>query len=276
MHAGILTAPIKRRPLTQIIPWAASIGARALEVDVAGDSAFPVTADAAAVAAVRQSLDDHGVRISSLACYVRLLGGTAEQDAHARDQVFQAIDLAAQLGVGVVCTIGGFPVAGKTKFQTIAEDAPAAFRPILDRAGEHGIKIALENWFATNMQHLDHWQAMFSAIPDAHFGLNFDPSHLAWPGIDYIGAVSEFRDRIFHVHAKDVLADEARLGRVGSIGEGWWRYTLPGYGRLRWGEFITALRDIGYDDVLSVEHEDRAFGADEGFVRAVRYLNTLI
>jgi sugar phosphate isomerase/epimerase len=276
MHAGILTAPIKRRPLTQIIPWAASIGARALEVDVAGDSAFPVTADAATVEAVRQSLDAHGVRISSLACYVRLLGGTAEQDAHARSQVLQAIDLAAQLGVGVVCTIGGFPVAGKSKLQTIAEDAPAAFRPILDRAGERGIKIALENWFATNMQHLDHWQAMFSAVPDAHFGLNFDPSHLAWPGIDYIGAVSEFRDRIFHVHAKDVLVDEARLGRVGSIGEGWWRYTLPGYGRLRWGEFITALRDIGYDDVLSVEHEDRAFGADEGFVRAVRYLNTLV
>jgi sugar phosphate isomerase/epimerase len=276
MHAGILTAPIKRRPLTQIIPWAASIGARALEVDVAGDSAFPVTADAATVEAVRQSLDAHGVRISSLACYVRLLGGTAEQDAHARSQVLQAIDLAAQLGVGVVCTIGGFPVAGKSKLQTIAEDAPAAFRPILDRAGERGIKIALENWFATNMQHLDHWQAMFSAVPDAHFGLNFDPSHLAWPGIDYIGAVSEFRDRIFHVHAKDVLVDVARLGRVGSIGEGWWRYTLPGYGRLRWGEFITALRDIGYDDVLSVEHEDRAFGADEGFVRAVRYLNTLV
>lgn len=276
MHAGILTAPIKRRPLTQIIPWAASIGARALEVDVAGDSAFPVTADAATVEAVRQSLDIHGVRISSLACYVRLLGGTAEQDAHARSQVLQAIDLAAQLGVGVVCTIGGFPVAGKSKLQTIAEDAPAAFRPILDRAGERGIKIALENWFATNMQHLDHWQAMFSAVPDAHFGLNFDPSHLAWPGIDYIGAVSEFRDRIFHVHAKDVLVDEARLGRVGSIGEGWWRYTLPGYGRLRWGEFITALRDIGYDDVLSVEHEDRAFGADEGFLRAVRYLNSLV
>jgi len=276
MHAGILTAPIKRRPLTQIIPWAASIGARALEVDVAGDSAFPVTADAATVEAVRQSLDAHGVRISSLACYVRLLGGTAEQDAHARSQVLQAIDLAAQLGVGVVCTIGGFPVAGKSKLQTIAEDAPAAFRPILDRAGERGIKIALENWFATNMQHLDHWQAMFSAVPDAHFGLNFDPSHLAWPGIDYIGAVSEFRDRIFHVHAKDVLVDEARLGRVGSIGEGWWRYTLPGYGRLRWGEFITALRDIGYDDVLSVEHEDRAFGADEGFLRAVRYLNSLV
>jgi sugar phosphate isomerase/epimerase len=276
MHAGILTAPIKRRPLAQIIPWAASIGAQALEVDVAGDSAFPVTADAAAVEAVRQSLAAHGVRISSLACYVRVLGGTAEQDAHARSQVLQAIDLAAQLGVGVVCTIGGFPVAGKSKLQTIAEDAPAAFRPILDHAGERGIKIALENWFATNMQHLDHWQAMFSAVPDAHFGLNFDPSHLAWPGIDYIGAVSEFRDRIFHVHAKDVLIDEARLGRVGSIGEGWWRYTLPGYGRLRWGEFITALRDIGYDDVLSVEHEDRAFGADEGFVRAVRYLNTLV
>ncbi|HMO58123.1 MAG TPA: sugar phosphate isomerase/epimerase family protein [Roseiflexaceae bacterium] len=276
MHVGILTAPIKRTPLSEIIPWAAGIGVRALEVDVTGASAFPLSADDALVAQTRELLAQHQVRISSLACYVKLTGGSAEQDAQARAMVEQAIRLAARLEVGVVCTIGGFPVGNKSKEQTITEDAPAAFRPLLDLAGAHGIKIALENWFATNMQHLDHWRAMFDAVPDAHFGLNFDPSHLDWPGIDPIGAVEEFRDRIFHVHAKDVLVDHARLARVGSIGEGWWRYTLPGYGRIRWGEFITALRDIGYNDVLSIEHEDRAFPAEEGFERAARFLNTLV
>jgi sugar phosphate isomerase/epimerase len=68
----------------------------------------------------------------------------------------------------------------------------------------------------------------------------------------------------------------AKLARVGYGGDGWWRYTLPGYGRLRWGEFITTLRQVGYDDVLSIEHEDGAFPAEEGFVKAARYLNTLI
>ena len=59
-------------------------------------------------------------------------------------------------------------------------------------------------------------------------------------------------------------------------GEGWWRYVLPGYGRIRWGEFIRLLRQVGYDDVLSIEHEDAAFPAQEGFSKAARYLNTLV
>ena len=94
--------------------------------------------------------------------------------------------------------------------------------------------------------------------------------------IDVTAAVYEFRDRIFHVHAKDVSVDLAKLKRVGYNGDGWWRYTLPGYGRILWGDFITTLRKIGYNGVLSIEHEDGAFPAEEGFVKAARYLNTLV
>jgi sugar phosphate isomerase/epimerase len=78
------------------------------------------------------------------------------------------------------------------------------------------------------------------------------------------------------VHAKDVSVDLAKLKRVGYNGDGWWRYTLPGYGRILWGDFITTLRRIGYDGVLSIEHEDDAFPAEEGFVKSARYLNTLV
>jgi sugar phosphate isomerase/epimerase len=60
------------------------------------------------------------------------------------------------------------------------------------------------------------------------------------------------------------------------LGDGWWRYVLPGYGRIRWGEFISALRLSGYDDVLSIEHEDISFPPEEGFEKAARYLNTLV
>src|SRR4028118_1653289 len=98
------------------------------------------------------------------------------------------------------------------------EDVPDAFRPFLDQAGEQGVRIALENWFATNIQHLDHWRSVFEVLPDDHFGLNFDPSHLDWQGIDVSAAVHEFRDRIFHVHAKDVAVNETRLRRVGYQG----------------------------------------------------------
>jgi sugar phosphate isomerase/epimerase len=276
MHVGILTAPIKKKPLAEIIPWAASVGAKALEVDVTAGSAFDATSVTdAIVAEAMELLEEHGVRISSLAAYGLLTGVPAEHAERAKQYLAAAIPLAARMGVPVVCTLAGFPAPGKSKLQTIAEDLPAAMRPALDLAGQHGVKVALENWYATNIQHLEHWRATFEALPDAHFGLNFDPSHLDWQGIDYIGAVREFKGRIFHVHAKDVSVDLAALARVGVQGDGWWRYTLPGYGRLRWGDFISALRLHGYDGVLSVEHEDEAFEAEEGFAKAVRYLSTL-
>ena len=277
MHVGILTAPLRTQPLAQVIPWAARQGIRALEIDVrAGSHLDAQIVDDAALEQLRELLTQHKINISSLACYVNITGVTDEQARAGRQAIAAAILLAERLGVDTVCTLAGFPAGGKNRAQTIASDMPAAFRPLLDLAGQHGVRLALENWYATNIQHLDHWRAVFDTLPDGHFGLNFDPSHLDWQGIDVAAAVQEFRDRIFHVHAKDVAVAPARLARVGYGGDGWWRYVLPGYGRIRWGEFVGALRDIGYDGVLSIEHEDRAFPPEEGFSKAARYLNSLI
>lgn len=277
MHVGLLTVPLRTKPLAEVIPWAASIGARALELDVRPGAALDAqNADDAAVEQTRQLLDQHGLRLSALACYVPLSGVPERQAAEGWQALEAAIRLAPRLGVTTVCTLAGFPLDGKTRAQTIAEDLPAIFRPVLDLAAEHGVRLALENWYRTNIQHLDHFRAIFDAIPDAHFGLNFDPSHLDWQGIDACATVSEFRDRIFHVHAKDVAVDPVKLARVGYQGDGWWRYVLPGYGRIRWGEFIGALRLASYDGVISIEHEDKAFPAEEGFEKATRYLNALI
>jgi|SRR5581483_352291 len=277
MHVGILTAPIRQKPLEEIIPWAAANGIRALEIDVRPGSHLDAanTSDAA-IERLSGLLAEHQVQISSLACYVRLVGVADDEAAQGRRALEQAIELAARLKVATVCTLAGFPSPGKSRAKTIAEQLPQAFRPVLDLAGRRGIRIALENWYATNIQHLDHWRAVFDVLPDRHFGLNFDPSHLDWQGIDVLTAVHEFRERIFHVHAKDVTVEPVRLAQVGYLGDGWWRYVLPGYGRIRWGEFIGALRQSGYDDVLSIEHEDAAFPAEEGFEKAARYLNTLV
>jgi sugar phosphate isomerase/epimerase len=277
MHVGILTAPLRTQPLEQLIPWAASNGIEALEIDVRPGSHLDAsTVNDGALENLRHLLEQHGMRISSLASYGRLTGATDAIVKQDRQALEDAIRLASRLGVKTVCTLAGMPVAGKSRDKTIQEDVPGAFRPVLDLAGEHGVKIALENWYATNIQHLEHWKAIFDALPDAHFGLNFDPSHLDWQGIDVVAAVHEFRDRIFHVHAKDVSVNEAKRFRVGFGGDGWWRYVLPGYGRIRWGEFITTLHQIGYDDVLSIEHEDAAFTPEEGFEKSARYLNGLV
>ena len=277
MHIGILTVPLSNKPIEEVIPWAAANGITALEINVNGGAHGDLLhADDARLERVRGLLTQHGLHVSSLVCYANIVGVAKEEaDRNARN-LLDTVRLAARMGVGTVCTLAGFPAQGKSKARTIAEDMPAAFRPVLDLAGEHGIRVALENWFATNIQHLDHFRAVFESLPDAHFGLNFDPSHLDWQGIDTVAAVREFKDRIFHVHAKDVVVDEAQRLRVGYNGDGWWRYTLPGYGRIRWGEFITTLRLNGYNGVLSIEHEDSAFEAEEGFVLAARYLGALV
>jgi sugar phosphate isomerase/epimerase len=113
------------------------------------------------------------------------------------------------------------------------------------------------------------WRQLFEIIPDANFGLNFDPSHLVWQFIDYERAVYDFADRIFHVHAKDMEVDRDGLYEHGvmSKGIGWQVPRLPGLGEVHWDRFVAALYGIGYDFVLSVEHEDRGFEGSEELVK---------
>jgi sugar phosphate isomerase/epimerase len=105
------------------------------------------------------------------------------------------------------------------------------------------------------------WDEMFSVIPSERFGLNLDPSHLVWLMIDHERAVRDFADRIAHVHAKDMAIDRDGLYRYGSAaqGMGWHVSKLPGLGEVDWGRFIGELYRAGYDHVISIEHEDRAF-----------------
>ena len=279
MKVGILTAPVSRQPLDKFIPWAASIGVQQIELDVGPGGNFDATTVTDSdIANLKSLLAKNNITLSSIVCYwhTMMTGVTAEHLAQSKKVFPAAIKLAPKLGVELVGALAGFPTQGKSRLNTIKEDLPEHFRPMADLAREAGVKIMFENWYATNLQNLEHFQTIFEVMPDAHLGLNYDPSHLDWQEIDYIDGVREFQKRIFHVHAKDVWVNPTRRARVGSNGDGWWRYVLPGYGRIRWGEFITTLRQVGYDGVISVEHEDDAFSPEEGFVKSVRYLRSLV
>jgi len=175
-----------------------------------------------------------------------------------------------------VCTLAGMPVAGKDKLKTIEEDFAEAWPPIVKYAKSKGIKIAFENWYATLLQGLDHWDRIFSIVSDDNVGLNFDPSHLFWMQVDYLAAVERFGKRIFHTHAKDTEVRCDRLREVGVLGRGWWRYCIPGYGGIKWGEYIARLKGVGYDGVLSIEHEDGFMGREEGFIKGRQHLEQFI
>ncbi|MFH1732341.1 MAG: sugar phosphate isomerase/epimerase [Planctomycetota bacterium] len=278
MKIGALTAPFGRGwPLERIITWAGENGIDCLEVATPAhlDPAKLLAEDGAA--AVNKKLDAAGVSISSLAAYsTEINDPDPPVRKKAGDALLAAVRAAEALGVDTVCCLAGMPLPGKSKLETIRGDLPGVFGPILDEAGKRGVRIALENWYPTNMQHLDLWRAAFEAMPQENLGLNFDPSHLAWQEIDYIAAVGEFAGRIFHTHAKDVAIDDAVLRRVGVLEGGWWRYTIPGTGRIAWGEYLGKLRQVGFDGAVSIEHEDGTFGAEEGFIIGANFLRALI
>jgi len=274
MFVGFLTAPMRDWSLEKIVEWASTNGFMGLEVLVS-PNLKQIDIDrvlSGGAGKVRRLFSERGLKISGLAFYsIRILEDKGEQSF-----LIKVIEAASALDVNVVCTLAGSPVKGKDKIQTLKEDFPKVFNPIIDTAKEHNVKVALENWYATNLQGLDHFQAAFESIPDRTLGLNFDPSHLFWQQIDYIEAVYKFGDRIYHTHAKDTEILPFRLRYVGVLGRGWWRYRIPGWGGINWRSYITALKEVGYDYVLSIEHEDPFFGPKEGLINGKKFLEELL
>ena len=272
MQVGLLTSPFGNESLEQVIEFAGANGFDALEVASGpggGHVDFADLSDARA-AEIKKLLEKNSLVISSLAWYTNMTD-VGKRDETARD--FRLlVDAAQKLGVGVVCTLAGMPVAGKDKLKTIEEDCAVVFPPLVEYAASKGIKVALENWFATCLQGLAHFDKMFETVPNESFGLNFDPSHLLHQGIDYIAAVERYAKRIFHTHAKDTEVRDDKLAYLGNQMGGWWRYVIPGFGRVKWGEYIACLRRNGYNGVLSIEHEDGALGREEGFIKGKKYL----
>ena len=124
---------------------------------------------------------------------------------------------------------------------------------------------------------------MFRRIPSPYFGLNYDPSHFVWQMMDYIKPMYEFRDKIFHVHYKDIKLYRDRLNEVGTMAYPlqYMAPKLPGLGDVKWDEYVSALNDIGYKGYTCIEVEDRSFeGSHEevidSLVLSQRYLRQFV
>lgn len=273
MKVGMLTAPFRNESFDTVLEFADTASIPCLEVVAYPGSKHidPAKMTRAVADGIMQKLEDRGLEISSLGYYTCDITDAKKVkavQAHAK----KTIDAAVMLGVNVVCMLSGFPVPGMTKLQTIRKVLPKAFGPVLTYARKKNVNIALENWFQTCLQGIDTFEAMFEAIPDGHFGLNYDPSHLYHQECDHLLPVSLFAKRIFHTHAKDTLVDKAKRAKTGVYADGWWRYVVPGFGNINWGEYVSHLRANGYDGVLSIEHEDDTQTREEGFMRGAWYL----
>lgn len=274
MKVGMLTVPFRDEPFETVVDFAEEALIPGLEVWAGLDSKHidPAKLTAAEAKKIRAMMEERDLEITALAIYDPRITDpkmTKAVQAHAK----KTIDAASKLGVSVVGMLPGFPAAGMTKIDTIQKVLPKAFGPILTHAKKKNVVIALENWFQTCLQGLDTFECLFEAIPDETLGLNYDPSHLYHQQCDHLAPVGLYTDRLYHIHAKDTLVNQRIRGQVGVYGGGWWRYVIPGFGNIDWGEFVCHLRQAGYDGVLSIEHEDGSQTREDGFIRGAEYLS---
>ena len=210
------------------------------------------------------------VEISSLAFYPNTMDGDLEKRNNNIAHLKKVIAASAKLGVNMVTTF-----IGRDQTKSVEENIEL-FREIwpdiIAYAAERGVKVAIENcpmlfgqdqWPGGQnlMTTPAIWRKLFAIIDSPYFGINYDPSHFIWQQMDYIKPIYEFRDKIFHIHFKDIKLFKDKLDDCGIMAYplDYMSPKLPGYGDVNWGRYVSALTDIGYDGCACIEVEDKAF-----------------
>ena len=218
-----------------------------------------------------------GVEISALAFYPNTMDGDLEKRAANIAHLETVIRASAKLGVNLVTTF-----IGRDQTKSVEDNlslVAQVWPPIIALAEELGVRIAIENCpmlFGRDQwpggQNLMTtpviWHKVFDILSSPNLGINYDPSHFVWQMIDYIKPIYEFKDKIFHVHYKDIKLFRDKLERVGIMAYplDFMSPKLPGLGDVDWGRFVSALTDIRYDGFTCIEVEDKAFEGSEAAV----------
>lgn len=253
--------------------------------------------------AFRAAAADAGLTISALSCHNNPLHPDAAEARTADETLRKSIRLASRLGVPVVVTFSGCPgdFAGARHPNWVTAPWPPEFADILawqweekavpywremaTFAADHGVKVALEphpGFLVYNVE----TALRLRAAAGPSIGVNFDPSHFFWQGVDVPAAIRALGDAIFHVHAKDVAINPQNVAINGVIDpksyrqmndRAWlFRSVGWGHGELEWKRIVSALRLAGYDYVMSIEHEDALASVDEGLRAAVDLLSRVV
>ena len=254
--------------LAKTAAWASKQGFQALEI---GSGPGSPLIDAEKVlkegpGSTKKALANSDVIISCLTWCPNNMDPDLAVRRRNNEYVKKMIEAAAQLEVPVVSTwVGRLAASVEENMKVYAQVWP----PIVEHAEKHGVKIAIENCCGNIAHRPDVWDRMFEITPSKSIGLNFDPSHLVFQFIDYLAAIRRFGDRIYHTHCKDTEIIHSKLHYVGFTGDEWWRFRIPGLGDIDWKRFISALQDVGYDYVLSIEHEDPVYHGKEGYTNGL-------
>lgn len=299
MKLGFVSAILGDLSLEQVLQTAADIGYDCVEVmcwpvskatrRYAGVTHINVNEwSADAVGRVRALCQRFGVTISGLGYYPNPLSPDADEARAAVEHLHVVMAAAQSLDLKVVNTF-----IGRDWTKSVDDNWPRfldTWRPLVARAEQAGIRIGIENcpmlfthdeWPGGKNLAVSPaiWRRMFAEIPSANFGLNYDPSHLVWQHMDCVRPLREFKDRLVHVHAKDVRIDTERLNDVGILAHPNLYHVpkLPGLGMVDWGRFFSVLTDCGYRGSVCVEVEDRAYeGSLDDRVRSLQQSYTYL
>jgi len=311
MKLGIFTVLFSQKPFEEMLDYVASKGLEAVEIGTGG---YPgdahckreeLLADEGKRKAFLKAVESRGLIISALSCHANPLHPQKAISSEHDRLIRETIDLASKLGVPVVNTFSGCPGD--------SEDAkypnwpvapwPNDYQEILDwqwknkvipywteiakYASERNVKIGLELHGGFSV----HTPATLLRLREAAgeaIGANLDPSHMWWQGIDPVQAVHILgrAGAIHHFHAKDTSIDPINVNRYGltdmqpytNMLERAWQFRTVGFGHdlKTWADIISALRLVGYDYVVSIEHEDGLMSVEEGFTKAVQNLQQVL
>jgi sugar phosphate isomerase/epimerase len=222
------------------------------------------------------------VEISSLAYYPNPMDEDPVKRAANVEHLKKVIKTSARLGVGMVTTF-----IGRDQTKTVEDNLEMLkeiWLPIIKLAEEYNVKIGIENcpmlfgpdqWpGGQNLMTTPRlWKAVFEILPSDNLGINYDPSHFIWQMIDYIKPLYTFKNKIFHVHFKDIKMYPDKLNECGIMAYplDFMSPKIPGLGDVDWGKFVSALTDISYNGYCCIEIEDRAFeGSEEAVLNSLK------
>jgi sugar phosphate isomerase/epimerase len=311
MKLGVFSVLFAQKSLEEALDYIASKGLDAVELGTGG---YPGNAhcdpeqllgDESKLQAFKKAVDSRGLTISALSCHGNPLHPQKAISSDHDKVIRQTIDLASKLGVPIVNTFSGCPgdhEDAKYPNWPVAP-WPNDYQEILDwqwtnkvipywteigkYASERNVKIGLELHGGFSV----HTPATLLRLREAAgdvIGANLDPSHMWWQGIDPVQAIHILgrEGAIHHFHAKDTSIDPINVNRHGVTDmqsyslmlDRAWQFRSVGFGHdLKvWADIISALRLVGYDYVVSIEHEDGLMSVDEGFTKAVQNLQQVL
>ncbi|MEJ2758316.1 MAG: sugar phosphate isomerase/epimerase [Anaerolineales bacterium] len=309
MKLGVLTVLFQDRPLESVLDLLSGMGVEAVEL---GTGAYPGNAhcdpdvllkDASARKKLLDSVKQRGMIISALSCHGNPLHPNKDFASNSDEVYRKTVQLASELEVPVVNLFSGCPGDSENaKFPNWVTCAwPPDFTEVLDwqwnekvipywrEAGafaeKAGVKLGFEMHPGFVVYNPETLLRLREAVGPV-IGANYDPSHLYWQGIDPVASIRALAGAIHHVHAKDSYVDPQNVAVNGVLDtkpysdmlNRSWSFRTVGFGhdKFSWRAMISTLRMVGYDYVMSIEHEDALASVEEGLSKAVSFLQDVL